>query len=128
MEATECKHCSGQGTCETGKDGNSCLDCAKKTYFLSSLRSTRTLCSTTGLVCKQCEGSGLFDPRSRRLHRNMKPVLALLVVVFALFIVLELALKQSPHLNEVLPFVSALAGSVITYYFSTNETGRGHNQ
>ncbi|QXC35581.1 hypothetical protein I6L37_08060 [Aeromonas sp. FDAARGOS 1407] len=117
----ECKHCKGAGTCTSGVENNSCLDCSKKSLNFAVFRKKETLESNKGLVCKQCEGSGLFDPKSRRLHSNVKPFIALFVVIYALYIVLDLALKNNGHFNEVLPFVSGLVSTIIAFYFTKGD-------
>lgn len=117
----DCKHCNATGTCSSGVDGASCLDCAKKTYAFSILRKRKTLESNVGLVCKQCEGSGVFDPASRRLHNNIKPVLGLVIVFISLFMVHDLADKGNQYFEQVLPFVSTLVGTVVAYYFTRDK-------
>ncbi len=116
----KCEHCGGTGTCTQGKEGNSCRDCAKKSYSFAFLRKKETLEDNKGLICRACEGSGEFDPRTKRLHQNIRPFLGLIIIIASLFLISDFANKESKYFEQVLPFLSALVGSVTTYYFTNN--------
>lgn len=115
----KCEHCGGTGTCEKGKDGFSCRDCAKKSYILAFLRKKETLESNKGLICHACEGSGEFDPRTKRLHQNIRPILGLFIIIASLLLIKDLSGQQNKYFEQVLPFLAGLVGSVTTYYFTT---------
>ena len=70
-----------------------------------------------------CGGVGIAEPKSIRIHNRIVPVLALLIVYFALAIVL---LKSSEeNFSEILAFAGTLIGSVTGYYFGGKTELRG---
>jgi len=118
-----CEHCKGTGTCTSGLNENSCRDCAKKSYSFAFLRKKETLENNKGLKCSGCEGSGEFDPRTKRMHQNIRPILGLIIVISALFILYDLAIKKNEYFEQFLPFVTTMVGSVLAYYYSNSKKG-----
>jgi len=115
---TKCAHCQGSGTCGSGHDGCSCLICAKKTYVIPFIHKTKSMENHKGLICSSCHGSGEFDPMTKRLLQRITPVLAITIVYFALFLILEFGKTDNEHFTEVLAFSSTLIGSITGYYFA----------
>jgi len=112
----DCKHCEGVGTCKNGKDGCSCLACAKK----NDLPFYR-LNNQFGLLCGSCGGIGMAEPLSERMHNRIAPMLAIFLVVGLLIIISCAAFFSSQFFSELLAFSSAIIGSVVGYYFSSKE-------
>lgn len=104
----KCAHCAGTGTCKNGENDKSCLVCIKE-------QKVKVTDSTSGLVCSVCHGVGITEPKSARLHNRIVPVLAMMIVYVALFLVMVLSTKE--HFSEVLAFAATLIGSVTGYYF-----------
>ncbi|WP_091385998.1 molecular chaperone DnaJ [Microbulbifer marinus] len=109
-----CRHCNESGTCTTGKDGASCNACAKvhelsknQVYF--------------GLSCAACNGIGQAEPKTERINKRIKPVLAVLTVLLLLGFIFSLALMQNPHFPEFLAFSGTLLGSITAYYFTNSK-------
>lgn len=104
-----CAHCQGSGTCKNGENESSCSVCAKKQKLTLNKEKL------TGLVCSVCGGLGALEPKTARIHNRIVPLLAMLIVYFALSMVLFFYDKE--HFNEVLAFAATLIGSVTGYYF-----------
>lgn len=104
----KCAHCSGTGTCKNGEKETSCFACKKE----SKLKNNET---TTGLVCSVCLGLGMAEPKSLRIQNRLVPMLALLLVYFALVLIAVFASKD--NFPEILAFASTLIGSITGYYF-----------
>jgi hypothetical protein len=107
-EFISCAHCQGSGTCKNGEDDSSCFVCLKA-------RKLTTNDKQTGLVCSVCKGLGVVEPLTARLRNRIVPVLALLIVYVAMYMLMHFA--NTDHFNEVLAFVATLIGSVTGYYF-----------
>jgi hypothetical protein len=112
----DCKHCEGLGTCKNGKDGYSCLACAKKNE-LPFYKSNHQI----GLLCGSCGGIGKAEPLTERMHNRIAPLLAIYLVISLLAIVLWAAVTESQFFSELLVFSSAIIGSVAGYYFSSKD-------
>ena len=106
-----CKHCNESGTCATGKDGASCIACVKE-HELSKRQSY------FGLSCAACNGIGQAEPRTERVNKRIRPVLAALTIFLLLVFVFALAIMQNPHFPEFLAFTGTLIGSITAYYFT----------
>ncbi|ADO00844.1 hypothetical protein Gbem_4144 [Citrifermentans bemidjiense Bem] len=104
----KCAHCAGTGTCKNGQNETSCLVCIKE-------QKVKIIDSTFGIVCSVCHGVGITEPKSVRLHNRIVPVLAMMIVYVALFLVMILSTRE--HFSEVLAFAATLIGSVTGYYF-----------
>lgn len=112
----DCKHCDGAGTCKNGKEGASCVACAKK-HELSFWRQR----GQWGLMCGSCGGIGKAEPLTERMNKRIAPMLAI-VLTFSLLVIISLAaLLKSQHFAELLAFGSAIIGSVVGFYFSSRE-------
>ncbi|WP_226665045.1 hypothetical protein [Microbulbifer aggregans] len=106
-----CKHCNETGTCTTGKDGSSCHACAKihelgknQEYF--------------GLSCAACNGIGQAEPKTERINKRIKPILAIGTVFLLLTFIFALALTGNVHFPEFLAFSGTLIGSITAFYFT----------
>ncbi|MCK5728717.1 MAG: hypothetical protein KAH08_05800 [Methylococcales bacterium] len=110
----DCKHCDGSGTCKNGKDGCSCVACAKKNE-LSFWKQDNQF----GLLCGSCGGIGRAEPLTERIHNRVAPLLAIYLVCILLGIVLLAAMSKNQFFSELLAFSSAIIGSVVGYYFSS---------
>jgi hypothetical protein len=106
LELLRCAHCSGSGSCNSGKDGASCYVCTRK----SNGKDTQV-----GLVCSVCDGQGYTEPKTDRIRKRMGPLLAMLLCYFMLFLVLRTIGK--PDLDKILPFAGAIIGSITGFYF-----------
>ena len=106
-----CKHCKETGTCSSGHDGASCKACAKH----HELKGNKEY---IGLACGTCNGIGQAEPTTERMNKRIKPMLALLIVLFVLSFTFYLALIGNQHFTEFLAFAGTLMGSVTAFYFS----------
>lgn len=104
----KCAHCGGTGTCKNGETETSCLVC-KKAHKVNSAGNT------SGLVCSVCCGYGVAEPKSARMQNRIIPMLAIIIVYFALFLIFMLA--RTDNFSEVLAFAATLIGSITGYYF-----------
>ena len=109
----KCAHCSGTGTCKNAENENTCLVCIKEQKVKSNGH-------TSGLVCSVCHGIGMAEPKSLRIHNRIVPMLAILIVYLALFLVILLSSKE--HFSEILAFAATLIGSITGYYFGGKKT------
>jgi len=109
-----CKHCNESGTCFSGKDGASCNACAKD----HELRQNQL---HFGLSCGACNGIGQAEPRTERINKRIKPVLAMGIVFFLLIFIFALALVGNTHFPEFLAFSGTLIGSITAFYFTHNK-------
>ncbi len=106
-----CKHCNESGTCSTGKDGASCTACVN-VHELSKSQSY------FGLSCAACNGIGQAEPKTERINKRVKPVLAMGIVFLLLIFMFALALTGNSHFPEFLAFSGTLIGSIIAFYFT----------
>ena len=111
-----CKHCNETGTCSSGTEGASCDACVKghelsrrQPYF--------------GLSCSACNGIGQTEPRTERINKRVKPVLAMGIVFLLLIFIFALALMGNAHFPEFLAFSGTLIGSITAFYFTHNKQG-----
>lgn len=111
-----CAHCKETGTCATGKDGQSCLACVKA----NELKGRELY----GIACGACNGLGQAEPRTERMNKRIKPLLAIAIIFSLLGGVFVSAILGSPYFSEILAFSATLLGSVVAYYFSV-QNGRG---
>ena len=105
-----CAHCKQTGTCMSGSDGKSCLACVK----LNALEGKELV----GVPCGCCNGLGMAEPRTERINKRIKPLLAFGIIVGLLSGVFISAILKSPYFSEILAFSGTLIGSVVGYYFS----------
>lgn len=69
------------------------------------------------MVCSVCGGVGEIEPFTERLHNRTAPLLAIIIVYVALFMVWFMAESNNQHFAEILAFSSTLIGSITGYYF-----------
>lgn len=113
----ECKHCSGSGTCTNGENSSSCIACAKKNELPFWRHKNQK-----GLMCGSCGGIGKAEPMTERLNKRIAPILAILLVISLLTLTLITTIINSQHFSEVLTFSSAIIGTVVGFYFSSNKS------
>lgn len=106
----DCRHCEGQGTCRTGKEGSTCVACIKRNDLKGK--------DLFGLLCGSCGGIGKAEPLTERMNKRIGPLLAAILVVSLLAIILFSAATKSPYFSELLAFSSAIIGSLVGFYFS----------
>lgn len=106
-----CAHCNGTGTCKNGANESSCAACINS----NELKGKEYI----GLTCGSCRGLGMAEPYTERLNKRTKPLLAMGIVFFMLFIVSGLAFTNNPHFTEVLAFATTLIGGIVAYYFTS---------
>ena len=109
----DCKHCDGSGTCKNGKDGSSCVACAKKNELWLWNQKNQY-----GLLCGSCGGIGSAEPLTERIHNRVTPMLAIYLVCTLLIIIIFAASTNNQFFSELLAFSSTTIGSVTGYYFS----------
>ena len=105
-----CAHCNQTGTCNSGENNASCLACIKANDLKSK--------NACGLMCGSCNGIGLAEPRTERMNKRIKPVLAMVIILCLLFGIYLSAIFQSSFFSEILAFSGTLLGSIVGYYFS----------
>jgi hypothetical protein len=110
----ECAHCKGTGTCNNATNGASCLVCIKANKIKASPENI------SGLVCSVCNGTGVAETKTARMHNRIVPTLALLIVYVALVLVFLHASKE--NFGEILAFAGTLIGSVTGFYFGGKKT------
>lgn len=116
-----CAHCGQTGTCTNGLEGRSCAACARGTGLLRPFLGNRFPQDSSGIVCSVCDGVGSVEPYSVRLNKRIVPLLAILIVYFALAIVLFFATKDK--FDQILAFAATLIGSITGYYFGGKRGG-----
>jgi hypothetical protein len=111
----ECKHCSGTGTCKNGRDGTSCIACAKKNElgFLERWKNRE------GLICGTCGGIGQAEPLTERMNKRMAPILGLYLPVCLVAMITSASFLPNSHFAELLAFSSPIIGTIIGSYFSS---------
>jgi len=109
-----CAHCEQTGTCKNGKDGKSCPVCIKDNEIKGK--------EHIGLICASCGGIGQAEPRTERMNKRAKPLLAMFIVMFMLIVVSALAFTNNENFKDILAFSGLLIGSITGYYFSSNKT------
>ncbi len=107
-----CAHCEGKGICHSGKDESSCEICTRKVRLFGI--SSRKI---YGIVCSVCYGGGVVEPMTERLNKRIEPLLAIILVYVALFMVWFMATVNNQHFPAILAFSSTLIGSITGYYF-----------
>lgn len=105
-----CAHCGETGTCSSGIDGSSCLACVKSNELKGK--------ELYGLACGICNGLGLAEPRTERINKRIKPILAMALIFFLLGGVFVSAMLESHYFSQILAFSGTLLGSIVGYYFS----------
>ena len=105
----KCAHCESTGSCHSGKDGRSCSTCVKEKKLKESQEHY-------GIVCSVCNGHGIAETKTARIHNRIVPILALLIVYVSLFIVWA-SMSFGDNLDSILPFAATLIGSVTGFYF-----------
>lgn len=108
-----CAHCNQTGTCASGPDGQSCLACIK----VNELKGKELI----GVLCGSCNGLGMAEPRTERMNKRIKPLLAIALIFSLLGGVFISALLKSPYFSEILAFSGTLLGSIVGYYFSIQQ-------
>ena len=109
-----CAHCNQTGTCSSGKNGQSCMVCVSNNEIKGK--------EHIGLLCGSCSGLGLAEPKTERINKRIRPVMALALIFFLLGLIVVFGIFKNPHFPEVLTFSATLLGSIVTYYYSA---GRG---
>lgn len=71
-----------------------------------------------GLLCGSCNGIGLSEPRTERINKRIKPILAIAIIFSLLAGIFVSAMLKSPYFSEILAFSGTLLGSIVGYYFS----------
>lgn len=105
-----CAHCSETGTCSSGVNGSSCLACVTT----NDLKGKELY----GLACGVCNGLGLAEPRTERMNKRIKPILAMALIFSLLGGIFVSAMLESPYFSQILAFSGTLLGSIVGYYFS----------
>ena len=105
-----CAHCKQTGTCSSGENNSSCLACIKANELKGK--------SAYGLMCGACNGLSLAEPRTERMNKRIKPVLAMTIIFCLLFGIYISAALNSDFFSEILAFSGTLLGSIVGYYFS----------
>lgn len=113
----DCRHCSGKGTCTTGKDASSCYACAKRNELPLWRRKNQY-----GLMCGSCGGIGKAEPMTERINKRIAPLLALYLSITLIVMIFVAALTKSPYFSELLAFCSAIIGTVAGFYFSSRNS------
>lgn len=108
-----CAHCGETGTCSTGKDGGSCLACIKANELKGK--------ELYGIACGICNGLGQAEPRTERMNKRIKPLLAVAIIFSLLSGVFLSAIVSSPYFSQILAFSGTLLGSILAYYFSVHQ-------
>lgn len=93
----ECRHCAGSGTCKNGRDGKSCIACAKK----NELPFWR-LSNQYGLICGSCGGIGQAEPLTERMNKRVAPLLAIYLVAGLFGLIFFAAITKSEFFSEIL--------------------------
>lgn len=110
-----CAHCGQSGTCTSGKDGQSCMAC----IAANELKGKEHF----GLLCGSCNGLGMAEPRTERMNKRIKPILAIAIIFSLLGGIFFSAALKSPYFSQILAFSGTLLGSIVTYYFSNHRGG-----
>lgn len=113
----DCKHCAGSGTCKNGKDGMSCLACARRNDL-----PFWKLSNQYGLLCGSCGGIGQAESLTERINKRIAPLLAVYLAFGILVLVIFAATVKSDFFSEILAFSSAIIGTVMGFYFSNRVT------
>ena len=114
-----CAHCSETGTCSTGSEGKSCSVCVDasdidgKDHF--------------GIVCAVCNGIGKAEPKTERMNKRIKPILAISIIYTLIAAIFISAMFKSEYFSEILAFSGTLLGSVIAYYFTSRDNVAHNN-
>ena len=109
-----CAHCDATGKCCSGRDGESCGVCLRKSQ---PLFGPQIPAGSVGLVCSVCKGFVYLEPTSIRLEKRIVPVLAMLIVYVALALVLLYATPEK--FDQILAF----AGRLIVALLGTTSEG-----
>jgi len=112
-----CAHCAGTGTCKAMPTGESCAACIKRNELKKG--------SYIGLACGTCGGLGITDTYTYRITHRTQPLLSIVLVVSALFLVVFFGIFRSEYFHEVLAFCTTLIGSVTGFYFSSRVSPTG---
>jgi len=107
-----CAHCNQTGTCSSGKNGQSCMVCVSQNEIKGK--------EHIGLLCGSCNGLGLAEPKTERINKRVRPVMALGLMLFLIFLIILFGISKNPHFPEVLTFSATLLGCIVTYYYSAN--------
>jgi hypothetical protein len=110
-----CAHCGQTGTCKNGPDGQSCEVCIRRNRPFWGIFGSRNQGAAVGIVCSVCRGFGTIEPLSVRLHKRIVPLLAMIIVYVALYIVFAHATEDK--FDQILAFAGTLIGSITGYYF-----------
>lgn len=110
----DCQHCSGTGTCTTGKDASSCYACAKRNELPFWRRKIEY-----GLMCGSCGGIGKAEPMTERINKRVAPLLAIYLSITLVVMIFIAAITKNPFFSELLAFCSAIIGTVAGFYFSS---------
>src|SRR5690606_22907300 len=70
-----CAHCNQTGTCSSGKNGQSCMVCVSNNEIKGK--------EHIGLLCGSCSGLGLAEPKTERINKRIRPVMALALIFFS---------------------------------------------
>jgi hypothetical protein len=75
----------------------------------------------TGIVCSVCWGKGIAEPSNQKWQYRFPAMLALLIILVALFLLIWY--DRKPEFDRIIVFVSTLVGSVTGYYFGGERRG-----
>lgn len=116
-----CAHCSGTGTCNDGKDGETCAACIRK----QELKVRNTIFSKPlkyyGVACGTCGGIGKTDTLTYRLNNRATPLLAMMIIGGCFALIIFFGFLKSQFLSEIITFCGTLVGAVIGHYFGKNQ-------
>jgi hypothetical protein len=114
-ELVACKHCHESGTCDNGKEKNSCDACA-----IEYIKGYDPLSSEKvfyGLKCSVCDGLGQDEPTTFKWHNRFLPILTATFVALAVILLLVFGLMESKYFENILVFASTLIGSITGFYY-----------
>ena len=113
MDLVPCAHCATLGTCRNGQEGAGCSRC--QAFWIGRGEKLESFSDRTGIVCSVCWGKGLAEPSNQKWQYRFPAMLALLIIVAAVFLLFLFDGKK--EFDKVIVFVSTLVGSVTGYYF-----------
>jgi drug/metabolite transporter (DMT)-like permease len=117
MDLVPCAHCESKGSCKTG-----CPRC--RAFWIQRESGLENVSDWAGIVCSVCWGKGVAEPSNQKWQYRFPAMLALLILVVAVFLLLWFSGKdQKEAFDRILVFVSTLVGSVTGYYFGGERKG-----
>jgi hypothetical protein len=119
MDLVPCAHCSSSGSCASGENQAGCARC--QDFWSERGKQFAGLSDRKSIVCSVCWGKGLAEPSNQKWQYRFPAMLALLIVVSAVFLLCWFA--NNSAFDKIIVFVGTLVGSVTGYYFGGERRG-----